>query len=102
MARDEALRCDYQGQHFGAAYPDAQCVDGYLWDEDSCDEPGGALLHGGDIPCPKCNSSAHATYYGTDEGSASPSAQTAGNGPDLLFPSSRKDSPTCAPALSRT
>ncbi len=48
-----ALGCDYQGRHFGASYPDAQCVDGFLWDEDSCDEPGGALRHGGDIPLPK-------------------------------------------------
>ncbi|RFQ05765.1 hypothetical protein D0O09_03125 [Pseudomonas putida] len=100
MASDEALGCDYQGRHFGAAYPDAQCVDGFLWDEDSCDEPGGALLHGGDIPCPKCNSAAHATYYGTEEDSASPSAQSAGNGPYQLLPNNPEDSPGCAPALS--
>jgi hypothetical protein len=49
------VECDYRGSHFGAPYPDAQCVDGMLWDEDSCDEPGGPLLSGGDIPCPKCN-----------------------------------------------
>lgn len=100
MASDEALGCDYQGRHFGAAYPDAQCVDGFLWDEDSCDEPGGALLHGGDTPCPKCNSAVHATYYGTEEDSASPSAQSAGNGPYQLLPNNPEDSPGCAPALS--
>lgn len=52
------LGCDYRGSHFGASYPDAQCSDGFLWDEDSCDEPGGPLLSGGDIPCPKCNPTA--------------------------------------------
>lgn len=54
-ATSTQLGCDYRGTHFGAVYPDAQCVQGYLWDEDSCDEPGGPLLSGGDIPCPKCN-----------------------------------------------
>ncbi|USX34860.1 hypothetical protein NH673_16815 [Pseudomonas putida] len=54
--------CDYQGRHFGAPYPDAQCVDGFLWDEDSCDVPGGPLLSGGDIPCPKCNAEAYADH----------------------------------------
>lgn len=49
------LGCDYQGSHFGATYEDACCIDGYLWDLDSCDEPGGPLRHGGEIPCPKCN-----------------------------------------------
>lgn len=53
--------CDYRGSHFGATYPDAQCVDGMLWDEDSCDEPGGPLLSGGDIPCPKCNAAGSQT-----------------------------------------
>ncbi|MHC5194747.1 hypothetical protein ACYSUW_13430 [Pseudomonas frederiksbergensis] len=52
---ESTLGCDYRGSHFGAPYPDAQCVDGMLWDEDSCDEPGGPLLSGGDIRCPKCN-----------------------------------------------
>lgn len=58
--------CDYQGRHFGATYPDAQCVNGYLWDEDSCEEPGGPLFRGGDIPCPKCNAIEHAKYIGED------------------------------------
>ncbi|WP_370601903.1 hypothetical protein [Pseudomonas nitroreducens] len=56
------LGCEYRGAHFGAVYPDAQCHEGYLWDEDSCDEPGGPLLKGGDIPCPKCNAKEHAQY----------------------------------------
>ena len=39
---------------FGASYPDARCINGYLWDLDKCDENGN--LYGvGDIPCPFCN-----------------------------------------------
>ena len=33
------MSCGYQGKHFGAWYEDAICIDGYLWDLDSCDEP---------------------------------------------------------------
>lgn len=47
--------CDYEGHDFGATYIDSCCIDGYLWDLDSCDEPGGRLSDGGDMPCPKCN-----------------------------------------------
>ena len=47
--------CGYQGKHFGAWYDDATCINGYLWDMDSCDEPGGALHSGGDTACPCCN-----------------------------------------------
>lgn len=36
---------------FGARYPDATCIDGYLWDLDSGDEPG-CLSKGGEDPCP--------------------------------------------------
>lgn len=50
-----SLGCTYEGSHFGAHYPDATCIDGYLWNLDSCDEPGGPLYGGGDIPCPCCN-----------------------------------------------
>ena len=49
------MSCDYQGHEFGACYLDSVCIDGYLWDADSCDEPGGDLTNGGDIPCPQCN-----------------------------------------------
>lgn len=52
---EEPTGCGYYGPHFGGGYDDAVCIDGYLWDLDSCDEPGGALHNGGDIPCPKCN-----------------------------------------------
>lgn len=49
------LGCDYTGHAFGASYPDAACIDGYLWDLDSCDEPGGNLTKGGELACPRCN-----------------------------------------------
>lgn len=48
--------CSYEGRHFGASYPDAQCIDGYLWDLDSYDD--GMLTNGGDLPCPACNTDA--------------------------------------------
>jgi hypothetical protein len=43
--------------HFGAKYPDARCIDGYLWDLDSSenDDGGQFLTVGGDDPCPFCN-----------------------------------------------
>lgn len=51
----EPLGCDYTGYEFGAGYIDSCCIAGYLWDLDSCDEPGGALSHGGEWACPRCN-----------------------------------------------
>lgn len=39
--------------HFGASYPDATCIGGYLWDMDS--DEGGFYTSGGDDPCPFCN-----------------------------------------------
>lgn len=45
--------CDYHGYNFGANYPDARCIDGYLWDEDSIDD--GYFTSGGYDPCPQCN-----------------------------------------------
>lgn len=50
--------CGYTAPYFGASYPDACCINGYLWDLDSCDEPGGGLHSGGDDPCPQCNHNA--------------------------------------------
>ncbi len=55
--------CGYQGRHFGATYDDGTCIDGYLWDLDSCHEPGGPLHSGGDEPCPSCNADARAEYF---------------------------------------
>ena len=48
----ETTQCP-QFPHFGARYPDACCIDGYLWDLDS--EDNGILTYGGDDPCPFCN-----------------------------------------------
>lgn len=53
------LGCDFHEPYFGASYPDACCIDGFLWDLDSCHEPGGPLYSGGDTPCPVCN---HASW----------------------------------------
>lgn len=40
---------------FGATYPDACCINGYLWDLDSHDSDLGGLTSGGEHPCPFCN-----------------------------------------------
>lgn len=45
---------------FGARYPDAICIDGYLWDMDSYED--GGLTKGGDIPCPFCNTEKFIEY----------------------------------------
>lgn len=58
--------CTYQGSHFGAHYDDAICIDGYLWDLDSCDEAGGDLSSGGDIGCPCCNTKQYLNYCEKD------------------------------------
>ena len=58
----EKLGCSFEGPSFGSNYPDGTCIDGYLWDLDSCDEPGGPLHNGGDIPCPFCNTRVHLEY----------------------------------------
>ena len=46
--------CGYTGHEFGAGYPDSICCEGYLWDADS-DDGEGRLTHGGEWPCPACN-----------------------------------------------
>ena len=46
--------------HFGARYPDARCIDGYLWDMDS--DENGYLTSGGDDPCPYCNPNEYMEY----------------------------------------
>ena len=50
--------------YFGANYQDSVCIDGYLWDEDSCDGEG--LTSGGDIACPFCKPDAHVEYLKDD------------------------------------
>ena len=47
------LGCGIEFPHFGANYPDARCIDGYLWDMDYYDN--GFFTIGGDDPCPICN-----------------------------------------------
>jgi hypothetical protein len=60
----QQLGCDYQGHEFGASYLDSVCIDGFLWDADSCDAPGDKTLHrGGEIPCPECNHEAWLEYH---------------------------------------
>lgn len=56
--------CGYEGSHFGAAYNDATCINGRLWDLDSCDN--GMLTSGGDIPCPNCNTEEYLRDAATD------------------------------------
>lgn len=45
--------CNIEFPHFGASYPDAHCINGYLWDMDSYED--GYYTIGGDDPCPFCN-----------------------------------------------
>ena len=45
--------CNIEFPHFGASYPDAHCIDVYLWDMDSYED--GCYTSGGDDPCPFCN-----------------------------------------------
>lgn len=47
------LGCGEEFPWFGAHYPDARCIDGYLWDLDAYED--GMLTSGGDDPCPYCN-----------------------------------------------
>jgi hypothetical protein len=56
-----ALGCNYEAPTWGS-YSDGACAKGYLWDLDSCDEPGGPLTHGGDIPCPWCNTAEYVDW----------------------------------------
>ena len=53
---------------FGASYPDAVCINGYLWDLDSCENVDGeqTLSVGGDIPCPFCNTEEYIEHYKDD------------------------------------
>lgn len=46
--------------HFGASYPDARCIEGYLYDLDSLE--GDFLTVGGDDPCPYCNPSDYIAF----------------------------------------
>ena len=56
-SKQHPLGCDVEFPHFGANYPDARCIDGYLWDMDSGEatEDGIDFSYGGYDPCPICN-----------------------------------------------
>lgn len=58
------IGCDAEFPYFGARYPDARCIDGWLWDLDSCDGSGEDLIltSGGDWPCPYCNARKYLEY----------------------------------------
>ena len=47
------IGCGIEFPHFGAYYPDARCINGYLWDMDSYED--GYFTIGGFDPCPICN-----------------------------------------------
>lgn len=51
---------------FGARYPDARCVDGYLFDLDDCDSNGNLYDLGYDVPCPFCNKEKFLESYGAE------------------------------------
>lgn len=50
---EKLLGCGIEFPFFGGPYPDARCIDGYLWDMDSYED--GFLTVGGNDPCPFCN-----------------------------------------------
>ena len=49
------LGCDYMGHEFGASYFDSCCIDGQLYDLDSCDSDGNLFEPLEFMPCPQCN-----------------------------------------------
>lgn len=51
---------------FGATYPDATCIDGYLYDLDYCDSDGNLYNPIETIPCPFCNTEKFLVDYGHD------------------------------------
>jgi len=53
MANTEIKNQCPEFPYFGARYPDATCIDGYLWDLDKFED--GQLYGGGEEPCPFCN-----------------------------------------------
>ena len=61
------MSCNYEGKDYGAGYIDAQCIDGYLYDLDNCDENGNLYEDDSNIPCPKCNTwdfTEYQNFYG--------------------------------------
>lgn len=58
---DENKRCP-EFPYFGAAYPDARCIGGYLYDMDDCNESGNLIERDNGIPCPFCNTEEFVKY----------------------------------------
>lgn len=56
--------CTYQGNEFGASYPDSICIGGQLFDADNCDSEGNLYEPLEYIPCPQCN---HAQWLESHE-----------------------------------
>jgi hypothetical protein len=50
--------CSFDGPWFGAGYPDAYCVDGYLHDADA----DGYIPSDATNPCPRCNTKTYLEY----------------------------------------
>lgn len=65
--KDDGITVSPNGQcpefpFFGAAYPDARCIDGHLWDLDKCDD-NGLYSSGDNPPCPFCSTEAFIDYH---------------------------------------
>lgn len=75
MTQKQKGSCGHTGYMWSARYPDATCVDGYLWDLDSLEF--GTLQSGGDLPCPACNTHDWLDHHMNDltgEGMISPAS----------------------------
>lgn len=59
---NEKIKACPEFPFFGATYPDARCIDGFLWDLDKCDD-NGLYSSGYNPPCPFCNTEAFINYY---------------------------------------
>lgn len=57
--------CGIKFSFFGALYPHAVCLDGYLYDMDSWDGEGYSI--GGDVPCPICNTRKFIELFGEND-----------------------------------
>ena len=55
LNKTDVSGCTAEFPFFGAKYPDARCIDGYLHDMDKCDENGNLYLMDESYPCPFCN-----------------------------------------------
>jgi len=55
LNKTDVSSCTAEFPFFGAKYPDARCIEGYLHDMDKCDENGNLYLMEESHPCPFCN-----------------------------------------------